>query len=186
MLCHPWCDSVSPLPRPWVSSPSLCIRAGSLDRCPHERGSAGQRNNSQMSASSSAFHVHCVSPPICFCHHSFKEHGVSLRPVGAGPPSTWILRRQRGAESPPPPPKRKKYKQTEKPLLLASLEATHVGSAGSAGRTRPLARHTPAGAFHQRGASRCRSDICCSAPTLVKGSEMSVRLSGKIPRLLAP
>ena len=50
--------------------------------------------------------------------------------------------------------KRKEYKQTEKPLLPVSLEATHVGSAGLAGRTRPLARHAPAGACHQQGASR--------------------------------
>ena len=39
------------------------------------------------------------------------------------------------------PAKRKEYKQTEKPLLQASLEVTHLGSAGSVGRTRPLARH---------------------------------------------
>ena len=73
MSCHPLCDSVSPLPRPWVPSPPLCLRAGSIDRCPHERGLAGQRNSSQTAASGSAPHVHCVSPPICFCHHSLKN-----------------------------------------------------------------------------------------------------------------
>ena len=74
---------------------------------------------------------------------------------------------------------RKEYKQTEKPLLPVSLEATHVGSAGLAGRTRPLARHAPAGACHQQGASRRRSGICRLDPTLANGPDMSIRLSGR-------
>ena len=77
------------------------------------------------------------------------------------------------------PSKRKEYKQIEKPLLPVSLEATHVGSAGLAGRTRPLARHAPAGACHQQGASRRRSGICRLDPTLANGPDMSIRLSGR-------
>ena len=72
--------------------------------------------------------------------------------------------------------KKEKSKQTEKPLLPVSLEATHVGSAGLAGRTRPLARHAPAGACHQQGASRRRSGICRLDPTLANGPDMSIRL----------
>ena len=107
------------LSRPRVSLSPPRRRAGSLDRRPHERGSAGQRNNSQMSASGSAFHVHCVSPPICFCHHSFKNTVCRSAP--------WMLdRRVRGYCDGSVVPSRLLPRQKEK-KVQADREASPPG-----------------------------------------------------------